>query len=304
MNRPAALQLLQSLSAHDRLLAARFLARHASSDDVDLIDRALRKENVSWVQNALRVALRRGTGQLDSDRSTIAESAEESSSIPDQQVGDIYANALQETTSLLLHEIEPLVGTARLYAQREVPSFEQSKTKKQLDLLDSLLAAISDLRTATKPGKPAEIELWSLVHDVCEQEYQGHNIEVQLAGPSPFAVVADRGRLWLALRNGLRNAIEATETIDGQNRYPIVINWNRTDQDFWVSIIDQGIGLRANLDRIFDIGTSSKREHLGMGLPAARQAMLSIGGSIAVTPREQAGVKFEIRWPRYTTSSV
>lgn len=303
MNRTTALQLLQSASAHDRLLGARYLAKHASTEDVDSIDRALRKENVSWVQNALSVALKRGTGQVE-DRSAGTEIAEENISIADHQIGDIYANALRETTSLLLHEIEPLIGTARLYAQREIASFDQSQTKKQLDLLDSLLTAISDLRSASTPGKPAEIELSALVQEVCEQERQGHAVEIQCAGPSPFSVVADRGRLWLALKNGLRNAIEATELIESQSRYPIVINWNRTDLDFWVSIIDQGIGLRANLERVFDIGTSSKKNHLGMGLPAARQAMMSIGGDITLTPREQTGVKFEVRWPRYTTSAV
>jgi signal transduction histidine kinase len=96
--------------------------------------------------------------------------------------------------------------------------------------------------------------------------------------------------------------MEATESVDMPDRLPVVINWNRTDQDFWVSILDHGAGLKANLERIFDIGTSSKRGHLGMGLAIARQAVMSMGGDVVISPREEAGVKLEIRWPRYTTS--
>ena len=203
---------------------------------------------------------------------------------------------------MLLHEIEPLLGMTRLYAKRELPNFDDSKTKRQFDSLDTLLSAISELRTATGPAKPIEIELSMLIRGVRESEVHGHSVDIQLAGPSPFTCIADRGRLLVAIGNGLRNAIESTELIDSPDRRPIVVNWNTTDRDFWISIIDYGVGLKASLERIFEIGTSSKRGHFGMGLPTARQAILSMEGDITISPREERGVKFEIRWPRPATT--
>jgi signal transduction histidine kinase len=300
MNKPTALQLLLSSSAHERLVGARFLARHASVEDQGYIDQALARENVFWVRNALSLALKRAIGAATNTSEGLLQAADQNPIQPDQQAQEIYSNALQETTSLLLHEIEPLVGTARLYAKREIPHFDESKTKKQFELLDTLLAAISDLRTASGPAKPIEIDLSGLIREVRERETQNHGGDVQLAGPSSFNVIADRGRLLLAIANGLRNALEATRSVEETGRRSIVINWNRTDQDYWISIIDHGIGLKASLERIFDIGSSSKKGHLGMGLAIARQAVMSMGGDITISPRDESGVTFEIRWPRYS----
>jgi signal transduction histidine kinase len=305
MNKPQALQLLHSAGAHDRLIAARYFARAADSEDIDSIEKALRKENVSWVRNALSAALSLARGQQSREASTNDEMEPSDQTPTDQQIQEIHANALRETTSLILHEVEPLLGTARLYAKREIPGFDASKTKTQLDLLEKLLNSISELRKASTPGRPTEIELSSMIREIKDcQGLESIRIEIQLAGPSPFNVFADQGRLWLAIANGLRNAIESTGLVDEQDRRPIIINWNRTDQDFWISIIDHGAGLKASLAQIFKIGTSSKANHLGMGLPAARQAVLSMGGDLTVAPREDAGVTFVIRWPRFVRDAI
>lgn len=300
MDKATALRLLNSAGAHDRLTGARFLARSATVDDLDDIDRAIRKENVFWVRNALLRALRRTQFSEQGDTGDVSADIDQTNTAPnDQQFEEIYSNALQETTSLLLHEIEPLLGTARLYAKREISDFEDSKTKKQLDMLDSLLVAIAELRAASTLAKPVELDLSSLIREVTDQRKGTRGVDIQLAGPSPFVVLADRGRLLLAITNGLRNAIEATQAVNSVDQLSIVINWNRTDQDYWISIIDNGSGLKASLDKIFEIGSSSKKGHLGMGLPAARRAAISMGGDITLTPRDGVGVQFEIRWPRF-----
>ena len=38
-------------------------------------------------------------------------------------------------------------------------------------------------------------------------------------------------------------------------------------------------------------------DHIGMGLPLAKKAMSSMGGSVTLGPREEGGAKFEFRWP-------
>lgn len=300
MDKATALRLLNSAGAHDRLIGARFLARSATVEDLDDIDRAIRKENVFWVRNALLRALRRTQFAEQSDTGNDSADINQTDAAPnDQQIEEIYSHALHETTSLLLHEIEPLLGTARLYAKREISDFENSKTKNQLDLLDSLIVAIAELRAASSPAKPVELDVSSLIREVAEQHKSAARTNIQLAGPSPFVVLADRGRLLLAITNGLRNAIEATQAVDSVDPLPVIINWNRTDQEYWISIIDTGSGLKASLDKIFEIGSSSKKGHLGMGLPAARRAAISMGGDIRITPRDSVGVQFEIRWPRF-----
>lgn len=299
-DRFSALQLLESSRAHERLLAARFFFKYANPGDVDALSHALTKENVSWVRNALSATLKRLRGGQNAP-TTIVELTD---STLDQQMTELYANALQETTALLLHEVEPLLGKARVYAGREVPNFEQSRVKEQLDVMDALLSAIFELRRASSPAKLQELDLSSLVRQVKEQQVEKREVDVQLAGPSPFSVLADRGRLWMAIMNGLRNAIESTEATEPQNRRPIIINWNQTERDYWLSIIDHGIGLKSGLANAFEVGTSSKKNHLGMGLPVVRQAVQSMQGEAHLYPRDDMGVRFEIRWPRFKTSTT
>jgi signal transduction histidine kinase len=304
MNRSSALELLNSPRAHERLLAARFLSKSALQEDADSIQLALTRENVYWIRTALSSALKRIRGEETTVASTEGSVDDGEFDASEQQIRELYSNALQETTSLLLHEIEPLLGKARLYARREIPNFTSSRVKQQLDTLDALLNAVSDLRRAAVPAKLEEIELSAVIREVKEQEAEKRAVEVQLAGPSPFTVIADRGRLWLALTNGLRNAIESTEAVATQDRRPVIINWNMTERDYWISIIDHGIGLKAGLTKIFEIGASSKPHHLGMGLPVVHQAVLSLRGEVTISPREDVGVKFEIRWPKFIASTT
>jgi signal transduction histidine kinase len=109
----------------------------------------------------------------------------------------------------------------------------------------------------------------------------------------------------LVVANGLRNAIEATESlseiIDASNR--VVVSWGETDRDYWIAIVDWGPGLPLGFDRIFDIGSTTKKDHLGMGLAIAERAALSLSGNVSVTPREDKGTRYEFRWPRRTATS-
>ncbi len=98
MDKPTALKLLLSSSAHERLVGARFLARSASAEDLGHIDQALGKENVFWVRNALSLALRRAIGAAAETAEEPPRTVEQKGIISDQQAQEIYSNALEETT--------------------------------------------------------------------------------------------------------------------------------------------------------------------------------------------------------------
>ena len=103
----------------------------------------------------------------------------------------------------------------------------------------------------------------------------------------------------LSFVNGLRIAIDATKALEAEIEvYPdITINWGATDVDTWVAIVDSGVGFRGNVARAFEIGSTTKAGHLGMGLATAQQAMTSMDGSVRLIPGER-GVRFEMRWPK------
>jgi signal transduction histidine kinase len=103
----------------------------------------------------------------------------------------------------------------------------------------------------------------------------------------------------MALENGLRNAVEATAGHHDDTGLPsVVVTWGTTDRDFYVSVLDRGVGLPGGVHRVFDIGSTTKRGHLGMGLALAKQAVRTLGGRVALRPRKDGGVGYEFRWPR------
>ena len=63
-----------------------------------------------------------------------------------------------------------------------------------------------------------------------------------------------------------------------------------------VSILDLGIGFKGNTQRAFEIGSTMKGGHLGMGLAIIKQSIESMQGTVLLVPNAR-GTRFEIRWP-------
>lgn len=289
-----ALRYLRSESSTERLQAARYFAEHAQPAHEARLREALAKETVPWIRGALRRALARIS---PTTRSELYESVDRDDA-PAAFAAEVFADAVEATTSQLMHEIEPLLGTLRLAAEQEIANFSESRTSQCLDRLDSFLDALSRLRRAAVAPKLEEFALDELVSACIQAVSPPDSILIQRAGPQHCIVEGDSSLVALAIANGLRNAIDATRALGNTSDpsdCPITISWQKTDRDTWVSIVDLGIGFKGNLSRAFDIGTTTKAGHLGMGLAIANQAMASMNGEVLLVPNER-GVRFELRW--------
>jgi signal transduction histidine kinase len=69
-----------------------------------------------------------------------------------------------------------------------------------------------------------------------------------------------------------------------------------TDKDYWISILDDGIGLSDAPKNMFEVGKTSKKEHPGFGLAIAKQAMDTLDGTLSLAPYSGRGAKYEMRW--------
>lgn len=300
VDREEALASLGSHEAHARLLAARHLARSAQEDDLPIIHDALQKESVTWVIRALESSISR----FASDDLGDLEIVDLPDTSEDELASQVRAMAVQSTTRQLLHEIEPILGSLRLAGEREITKYESSRTRKLHDRFDDLLGALSTLSKAASSAKPVQFNLAEMLTDFINDETQGIDIKVEIAGNQPFVVHGDPALVGIVFRNGIINAIEATLELPTDNRKPILVTWGDTDRDVWVTILDRGIGLPQVFLRAWDIGSSTKENHLGMGLPLARSAIQSMGGEIVLTPRKDGGARFEFSWPTSTTRSI
>lgn len=299
MNRPEALSLLGSTKTHERLQAARVLELKGTAADRAAIQAALAVEQTHWVEVALRRAL--ATATADHVTSSEGIPQEEDQEAPEVQ---IYDQAMREATGLLVHELEPIVGRIRLFGGDELDG--ESKLAREIERLAACLRAIDRLSRATTPPTLVEFDLAGLLSDLSVQlsdelldEKSKDLVSIELSGPTPFLVIGDKALIDLAFCNGLRNAVEATLSaahIDHPRQ--VVVAWGKSSNHYFIRVLDDGIGLPPGVQRAFDIGTTTKKGHLGMGLPLVARAMETLRGQRALEPREDQGARLTLTWPR------
>jgi signal transduction histidine kinase len=297
LDRSEALRLLSEGNARERLSSARFLSRAARPEDADALEAARRREPDVWTRSALDRALR----ALRGDPTRISGSVDAAYGEVDerQALAEVYAEAVEETTQRIVHELKRVVGFARYYAKKELTDFDASRTKRELDRLVALMDAVERLGRASAAPAFDEFNLGALIADVAEAEVNGHDVDVELIGPQPFLVRGDAELLTLVVRNGIANAVEATVAVDDASSRPISVNWNATDTDYWLSILDRGCGLPPQRD-LFELAVTTKSDHFGMGLTLAYRATLSLRGTLTLESRDGGITAYEMRWPTPT----
>jgi signal transduction histidine kinase len=247
-----------------------------------------------WVRAALEAAIARAAG------GTVVKSVSTRQWEDVQPEDEAYAKAIEDTTRRLVHEIEPILGSLKLHATMEISDFRNSRTAKSLSRLYDTISAISTLGKAAAVPRLEEFDLAQLIHAVTESEVAASTVRLEFAGVSPLLLLGDQRVIGIVVANAVRNAVEATLTAHRTNK-PIVITWGSTTTDYWFSVLDSGVGLPLSAGRVYDIGTTTKTQHLGMGLAICYRAARTLGGHIELRRREGSGAAFQFRWPRAYT---
>lgn len=294
MTREEAIEQLSSDSAHERLKAARFLARNSDPTDVQGLRKALQSETVSYVRTSLNLAITRiERSALRTRAGTLVELE-----IPDELRAQIRNEITEELTGQILHEIASPVGLLATSVAREMPDFGTSRTKVYIENLQRVFEAIEQLKGASAVPKPQEFDLASSITNMVETVVGDQPVDISLHGAKPFIINSDQALLSFALTNGIRNATEAVAALESDEPYPVIINWGETDIDYWVAVIDRGRGIVGPVESAFGIGKTTKRGHSGFGLAIARQAIETLGGSCTLQPVAEGGAHFEVRWEK------
>ena len=293
MEREEALARLDSGSWHERLRGARVLGRLATASDLQILYNARSREVAKPVQQLLDSAIRRVRHDIDAAR------AEEVENVPAPLVRQMQAKAVLEVTRTVLHEIEAIAGAIALAAIAEVPNFEQSNTNREIERLSRRLDALGSYRTAATAPKLTTFALGRWIKELVAQEKFDERTSVSYIGQDDLIVEGGITHLELALCNGLRNAIEANRAFPAREDHDkprIIISWNATDAECWVTVKDDGPGLSQNAAETLPIGRSTKEHGGGTGLLIAKQAMESLDGSISLSNASDGGALFELRW--------
>lgn len=287
---------LSSPSSHERYMAAHALSKSPSTEALVALQRAKLIETDAYVLSRIVgaiIACGRGV-------ETHPKSADDACDVDPDIMLRARAQAISWISGILLHEISSKLGLIAFTASQEIPNFDLSKTGQHIQTLQAVFNGIKQLRDATSPPSHEPFDLAKLLDDIIRSEADGDESIISSVGMRPLMVRGDRQLLFLALSNGLRNAMEAIRG-DGINTVvgfepQIIVTWDTTNAEAWVSIIDNGPGISPNHRLSLEIKKSTKSGHAGLGLAIAKQALETLNGEISLEPSSAGGAKFEIRW--------
>jgi two-component system sensor histidine kinase HydH len=209
---------------------------------------------------------------------------------------------LGEAARTLVHEIKNPLGIMRIQTAKIRRAAQDGPVSESAEVIEGEILRLSGLadriRDFLKSGqaKLEPIELTAFLKKFSERYSDlgdsGIVLALELPGRSeassraaaeakPQAVVeADGEKLFTALDDLLRNAIEAVESQpEGKRRITIRLSG---DERFWrIAVADSGPGIPEELAaRIFDPFFTTKEKGSGIGLPLARSLIEACGGSL------------------------
>lgn len=293
MNEQEAIKFLESSSPHQRLRGARFFSNTANPDIIPQLRGFLHEERVAHVKTAIELAIKRNSkNKISPEPNTwyVKDDVDE-----DISQAAITKHEADKWTGILLHELEPKVGLIRVSAQKEIPNFDESKTKLYLDSLDMILDGFSNLRRAVATPKAEDFDLADLINTIISQEINS-DVAITTEGKEPFVIKGDKNLLHMAISNGIRNATEAVQGNIKDKK--VVVSWGQSDVEFSIAILDNGPGIGDDHLSLFKIGNSSKKNHGGFGLAIIKQALENLDGNAVLLNSRYEGARLELKWSK------
>jgi len=212
-------------------------------------------------------------------------------------------SAMGEVVARVAHEMRnPLFG---MTAAAQILEMELTLEAGQQELMDSLLKEsrrlnnlVEELLDTTREIRISKKRV-NLVHvvevslKIVETMLAEKRVSLRKIYDGEVWVSADFDKLEQVIINLVRNALEASRS----GGY-ISLAVASVDSHVSVTITDSGEGIIAeNLDRIFDVFYTTKKNGTGMGLSICRGIVEAHGGSLTASNNPDGGSKFVMQLP-------
>jgi C4-dicarboxylate-specific signal transduction histidine kinase len=125
--------------------------------------------------------------------------------------------------------------------------------------------------------------------------HRGVSVDLQLPPEAP-PVRADRVQIQQVLLNLLANSCDALAGLEPQRRR-IVLRVDGSESGPHVTVSDQGPGLPADADRIFEPFVTTKPDGIGLGLAVCRSIVAAHGGKLWAANNPERGATFHFTIP-------
>jgi putative PEP-CTERM system histidine kinase len=203
-------------------------------------------------------------------------------------------------SAFVVHDLKNLVAQLQLMlrnAERHHanPEFQRDMLATVENVVTRMNTLMLQLRAGERPvDRPHAVDLRAVLARVQQ---------VRAAGRGPMRVDCSDGalamghadRLERVIGHLVQNAFEAVETA-GVARPSVEVRVDRRGDAVAIEVTDNGVGMSADFirERLFRPFSSTKQSGMGIGTYESQQYVASIGGSIDVESRPQAGTTFRV----------
>ncbi len=203
------------------------------------------------------------------------------------------------------HRMKNLLGVLgnelRVLERDLVPQLPEGGGQRIERLRDRLERIYGDmvqyLKILQQDGDPPDLvdlnEVVSKVLFLASASLRGIDVQTRLSDRLP-GIVAPPNQLSEVLLNIVINAVEAQQ---GQDDAALLVETTADAAEVRVTIADNGPGLHGKIDRMFELGYTTKEFGSGIGLAHASNLVAALGGRIEAGDREEGGARFTVVLP-------
>ncbi|AUC55613.1 MAG: sensor histidine kinase [Sagittula sp.] len=221
--------------------------------------------------------------------------------------------ALGEMSAAVSHELnQPLAAMktylagARLLLRRNRPDEALTAFHRIDDLIERMGAITRQLKGFARKGQetfsPVDMgEALASSLSMMEPQLKSRRVKItRLLPDSPVKVMGDRMRIEQVLVNLLRNALDATKSVDDP-QVEIILAAGETAT---LSVRDNGDGIE-DLDALFEpfYTTKAPGDGVGLGLAISSGIVSELGGRLTARNGEDGGAVFEMQLPVLNAAS-
>lgn len=216
------------------------------------------------------------------------------------------------TAATIAHEIAQPLGTIRNYANGALRSFQNNRPldaeetrrlfgviQEEAERASSTVKRIRNLlNTGASSAETANIgDLIARVIAELAPAASAAEVRIEPSGELDKRVTVDGTALRAALRNLLRNAIQATAGLTEERRL-ITVTVSVGQGHIQIMVSDRGSGIApGQVEEVFEPFVSTKSDGLGLGLAITRRLIEENGGDISVESEPDRGTTFTISLP-------
>jgi PAS domain S-box-containing protein len=179
-----------------------------------------------------------------------------------------------------------------LRGKSEEASFALAIIREEVVAANRIITDLLDY-ARVRPPRPTHVFLGELVETAYDAQALPSGVRVVRDVPDELALQVDADQLRTALRNVVRNSVEAMP-----RGGTLTIAAERSADGVRIRIFDTGDGVPAALrEQIFDPLVSSKPYGIGLGLTTARALIENQGGSLRCEARAESGTEMVVDLP-------